>query len=211
MQTPAEYLAGTESAVRHLFDGIAVYMNLLRSAVIPVPAMDESIGTAAGKAKYEAWEKENAGILAAARQAEEKFIAEYFALDTLCGAVLQVADKALKLYGRRVAIPPEWSGVVKSEKAMYCSGRLVRTVPLGLVIHAARNQHAHFEDLLLREPNATVFECLATAHGFPTPVRDPAFDLSNSSLTSFASNITSLIKWRMYDQYVTDMRALLEI
>ena len=51
MQTATEYLAKTESAVRHLFDGIAVYDNLLRSAVIPVPAMDESIATASGSSQ----------------------------------------------------------------------------------------------------------------------------------------------------------------
>jgi hypothetical protein len=28
---------------------------------------------------------------------------------------------------------------------------------------------------------------------------------------SFASNVTGLIKWRTYDQYENDLRALLEI
>lgn len=212
MQTATEYLAKTESAVRRLFDGIDSYLELLRIAVNPVFVTSEPFGPVRD-AEFEAWQVENAESLTAARQAEQEFIAESFALDTLSGAVLQVAEKALDLYGKGVAIPPEWSGVVKPTKAKYCSGRLVRTVPLGLVIRAARNQHAHFNERPLHEPNATVFERLATAHGYPTPepVRDPAFDLSNPSLTSFASNITGLIRWRTYDQYMNDMRALLEV
>lgn len=213
MQTATQYLAGTESAVRHLFAGIDSYLELLRIAVNPIFATSELFGLATRDAEFEAWQVENRESLEAARQAEQKFIAESFALDTLSGAVFQVADKALMLYGKGGAIPQEWNGVVKSETAKYCRGKLIRTVPLGLIIHAARNQHAHFEDRLLREPNATVFKRLATAHGYPTiePWCDPAFDLSNPSLTSFASNVRGLIRWRTYDQYVNDMRALLEI
>jgi len=212
MQTATEYLAKTESAVRRLFDGIDFYLGLLRTTVRPVFVTSEPFGPAQD-AEFEAWRIANAESLAAARQAEEEFIAESFTLDTLSGAVLQVAEKALELYGKSVSIPPEWRSVAKPVKAKFCCGRLVRTVPLGLVIHAARNQHAHFNERPLREPNATVFERLATAHGYPTPepVRDPAFDLSNPSLSSFATNITSLIRWRTYDQYAIDMRALLEI
>lgn len=210
MQTVAEYLAGTESAVLHLFDGIAVYENLLRSAVIPVPAMDESLGTAAGKALYEAWEVEHAESLAAAKEAEEKFIAEFFALNTLWGAVLQVANKALDLYGKEVSIPPAWSDVVKKKTAKYCCGRLIRTVPLGLVIHAARNQHAHFDDPDPHPLTVKVFNLLATAHGYPTPQSDRTFDLT-TPMQSSASDIVSLIRWPTFEHYVNDMRALLEI
>ena len=210
MQTATEYLAGTESAVRHLFDGIAVYENLLRSAVIPVPAMDESIGTAAGRAEYEAWEKRNAERFAAAWQAEQKFLAEFFAMNTLWGAVLQVANKALDLYGKSVAIPPAWSDVVTERTAKYCCGRLIRTVPLGLIIHAARNQHAHFDDPAPHRLTVKVFKLLATAHGYPTPQPNRTFDLS-IPMQSFASAIVDLISWPTFEHYVTDMRALLEI
>jgi hypothetical protein len=212
MQTATEYLTKTESAVRHLFRGIDSYLKPLRLTDIPVFVTSEPFG-AAQQAEYSTWEVENAGRLAARKQVEEEFIADAFALDILTGAILQVAEKALDLYCKEVAIPPEWSSTVKPSMAKYCRGRLVRTVPLGLVIYAARNQHVHFDDRPLREPSAVVFERLATAHGYPSSesFRDPAFDLSNSSLTSFASNITGLVKWRTYDQYVNDMRALLEI
>ncbi|MEO7859512.1 MAG: hypothetical protein ABIU05_03555 [Nitrospirales bacterium] len=36
MQTATQYLAGTESAVRHLFTGIDIYLELIRIATAPV-------------------------------------------------------------------------------------------------------------------------------------------------------------------------------
>jgi hypothetical protein len=113
MQTATEYLAKTGSAVRHLFEGIDAYHNLLRSADIPVLVRDEPFGIAVQAAEQEAWEIRNAERFAATWHAEKKFIAELFAMDTLCGAVLQVANNALDLYGKDGSIPPEWGDVVK--------------------------------------------------------------------------------------------------
>lgn len=203
MQTATQYLAGTESAVRHLFTGIDIYLELIRIATTPVFATSEPHGPAQD-AEYEVWQIENRESLEAARQAEKKFIAEYSALDALCGAILQVADKTLSLYGKDGSIPLEWQDVVKKGKkgtAKYWRGRLVRTVPLGLVIHAARNQHSHFDDPRPYPLTVRVFGLLATAHGYPTSAPDRMYDLSNPSLMSFASNVTGLMKWRTYDQY----------
>lgn len=210
MQTAIEYLAKTESAVRHLFAGIAAYDNLLLSADLPVFLRDESFGTAAQDAEQKAWEIRNAERFAAAWQAEQQFHAEFFAMNTLWGAVLQVANKALDLYGKPVAIPPAWRDVVMEKTAKFCCGRLIRTVPLGLVIHAGRNQRAHFDDPVPRQLTEKVFKLLATAHGYPTSQLDRTFDLS-IPMQSFASAIMSLITWPTVEHYVTDMRALLKI
>jgi len=99
MQTVTEYLAKTESAVRQLFAGIAAYDNLLLSADLPVFLRDEPFGTAAQDAEQKAWEIRNAERFAAA-QAEQQFHAEFFAMNTLWGAVLQVAYKAIDVYGK---------------------------------------------------------------------------------------------------------------
>jgi hypothetical protein len=96
MQTATEYLAKTESAVRHLFEGIDSYLEILRIAVNPVFVTSAPSGPVQD-AEFEAWQIENVESLVAARQAEQEFIAESFALDTLSGAVLQVAEKALDL------------------------------------------------------------------------------------------------------------------
>lgn len=39
-------------------------------------------------------------------------------------------------------------------------------------------------------------------------MRDPAFDLGNLRLVSFAHNITALIGWRSFDDYQRALREL---
>ena len=194
MQTFNEYLTKTESAVRLLFGGIDSYLVVLRGITGVTFVTPQPFGPAFD-ADFSAWQLANAGVLTATREAERKFLAESFALDTLCGAVFHVAERALEVYSTNTTVPPEWADIATSRKAKYCIGRLVRTVPLGLVIYAARNRHAHYNENSLHEPSATVFEHLATDHGYSTAetFRDPAFDLNNPVLNSCAHNAMALI------------------
>jgi hypothetical protein len=214
MQTAAEYLNKTESAARKLFEGIDSYTSILRQH--PTSAFTTSYTDEADfQAQYEAWAKQNAGLIRASIEAQREYVAESFAQATLCGAVLQVAAKAIECYSNNKSVPLDWLSLIKptSKGVPFCTGRLIRTIPLGLVIYAARNQHTHFEDEELREPNVSVFERLAVNHGIKTDqlIRDPAFDLQNTGLVSYASNCTALIGWRSYEAYEHDMHALLEI
>lgn len=214
MQSAAEYIAKTESAMRKFFDGIDSYLEVLRRS--PNPFFVTSNTEAADfYAQHEEWTKDNQHSIAASLEAQEKYAAELFAQATLCGAVLQVAAKALECYSKNTDIPSEWSPVIKPKQkpVRFCVGRLIHGVPLGLVIYAARNQHTHFGDAKLNEPNLTVFERLATNHGIQSsqPFRHPAFDLQNPGLVSFASNCTALIGWRSYEAYEKDLRVLLGI
>jgi hypothetical protein len=210
MQTASDYLARTESAVQRLFAGVESYMSILKQATGLTFVTGEPYGPAQD-AEFAAWQRENAERLVAAKQAEQEFIAESFALSTLCGAVLQVAGKAIEIYGENTVAPAELATAIKGNLTKFCIGRRVRTVHLGLVIYAARNQHTHFNDGELREPSRLVFRLLATGHGYGSgqEIVDPAFDLRNERVLSFASNVTSLIGWRSYENYVVDMRALL--
>jgi len=210
MQSTADYLLRTESAVRLLFSGVDSYLNILKKAT-GVTFITSEPFCPKQDAEFAEWQLENSEQLAIAKAAEREFIAESFALDTLCGAILQVADKALELYGSNKSVPPHLSASLKPHHAKYCVGRSVRTIPLGLIVYAARNQHTHFNEDTLREPSASVFHLLATAYGYGgrQQIIDPAFDLANQRLVSFASNITSLIGWRTYEKYAADMRSML--
>lgn len=210
MQSAAEYLLRTESAVRVLFSGVDSYLSVLQK-VAGVTFVTSELSGPRQDAEFAAWQLANVEHLAAARSAELEFMAESFALDILCGSILQVACKALELYGSNKNIPTGLPATLKLHHAKFCVGRAVRTIPLGLVIYAARNQHTHFNDETLREPSASIFHLLATAHGYGgcQEIVDPAFDLNNQSLLSFASNVTSLITWRSYDQYSADMCSML--
>ena len=213
MESAAEYLKRTESASRKLFEGIESYIGGLQRAVPPV-FVSSSPNPQQAEAEFKAWERRHETEIAASLQAQRDYFAESFALATLCGSVLQIAAKGIENFSRNETIPHDWAGLIKPGQKVvrYCIGRVERSVPLGLIILAGRNQQMHFGDEPLREPNVTIFARLAS---FGTPdgdeaVRDPAFDLANKNLVSFAHNITALIGWRSFDTYQRDLRELLK-
>lgn len=212
MQSAAEYLEKTESAVRKLFEAIDSYIGILRrdSRAVFVTSFVEGEDP---YQLYEKWAEGNQTAIQESRKAQEEFLAESFALATMCGAVLQVASKAIERFSTNTSVPAAWSDAIGNTKSAipFCIGAEIRTVPLGLVIYAGRNQHTHFEDSMPHRVNSAVFEALALNHGYGGAFKDPAFDLSDLRLTSLASNVTALIKWRSYDRYASDMRALLGI
>jgi hypothetical protein len=210
METPHDYLARTESAVRHLFNGVNEYMQILKSMQSAV-----FIGSYTSEEEYrqalEQWNIEKDEEIQHSLAAQRDFLAEKHALATLCGAVLQVAAMAIRLFSTNKEVPPAFSSVLTPNTipAKFCIGREIRGVPLGLVIYAGRNQYNHVEDSKLKEPNRFIFEQLTNAYG--DGIRDPAFDLNNDLIWIYSSNIMSIIGWRDYDAYARDMRNLLNI
>ena len=189
--------------------GIDAYLQIFKSVRPPV-----LVGTYSNEAErgaaLEQWVKEKAEDIEKGLARERAFLSEKYALSVLCGSLLQIAAMAIRLYSMNKQIPVELSGFVKAANAPYCIGRRVREVPLGLVIYAGRNQYNHVDDNKLSDLNSTVFEWLATKHGCGTKIRDPAFDLKAGLVWNYPSNITSLIGWRDYKTYESDMRSLLE-
>jgi hypothetical protein len=215
MQNASQYLDKTRSAATRLFEGIDSYLALLRehSATFVTSYKSEEDF----QKQYDAWCIANQPKIHAALEAQKEYIGESFAQATLCGAVLQLAAKAIECYSKNTQTPQDWTHLIKlgSKPVQFCTGRLIRGVPLGLVVYAGRNQHTHFEDQNLREPNVEVFRRLAVNHGYGKDrnetLIDPAFDLDAKSINSFANNITALIEWRSLEAYESDMRDLLEI
>ncbi|HKU19277.1 MAG TPA: hypothetical protein VJP80_08550 [Candidatus Saccharimonadales bacterium] len=200
--------------MRKLFEGMDSYVELLPQPLVP-RLTTSSLDLAPLSVKFEAWAEKNSEAITASRQAQEKFIAESFALSTLCGSVLQVAYKAVELFSSNKIIPTDLSHIVSkgSTAEPFCCGRRINNVPLGLIIYAGRNQHMHFRKADLRNPSMSVLNLLASNFADQTgsPVQDPAFDQKSPGLVSLAHNITALIGWRSYDAYTKDMRNLLSI
>jgi hypothetical protein len=209
METAAEYLDKTESAVKILFDGIDAYFEVLRNE--PSGVRSHSQGEVPLH-EYVQWAAENPEKLQAAFQAQRSFVAESFALATLCGAVLQIAAKAIECYSKVDAVPEDCQDFFSRPAIRpFCVGRRVHDVPIGLVIYGGRNQATHFNDEELHPLNEAIFRRLS--NGNPSIVdkglRDPSFDLSDRKMTNFASNITTLLGWQSFHEYDEDMRALL--
>lgn len=213
METPQEFIERTQSAVESLFIGIDSYLHILRRARPPVLVGIYSTETEHEDA-LERWMKmkENADAIEARFEAQRAFMSEKYALTVLCGSLLQVASTAIRLYSKNRHIPEEFLDIEKNDShATFCIGRRVREVPIGLVVIAARNQYNHIEDKKLHVLSSTVFEWLATKHGYGTDLRDPAFDLKKQLAWNYASNITGLLGWRKYENYEQDIRSMLGI
>jgi len=215
MQNATQYLDKTRSAATVLFNGIETYSTLLRERSITFATSysdEEDFQT-----QYGAWRARKQSMIQADLEAQRHYMSESFAQATLCGSVLQLAAKAIECYSCNTQIPKDWASFIKpgTNQVLFCAGKLVREVPLGLVIYAARNQHTHFNDQKLRQPSCEVFHRLSTNHGYGKEsletFRDPSFDLEIPNKTSFASNITRLIGWRSLTEYESDMKQLLAI
>jgi hypothetical protein len=212
METAAEYLDKTESAVKILFDGIDAYFEVLRNE--PSGVRSHSQGELPLH-EYVQWAAENPEKLQAAFEAQRSFVAESFAFATLCGAVLQIAAKAIECYSMVDDVPEDCQDWINSKQWVtarpFCIGRRVHDVPIGLVIYAGRNQATHFNEKKLYGLNKTIFQRLSDRNPsiLDKGQRDPSFDLSNPNLTIFADNITTLLGWRSFHEYNADMRALL--
>lgn len=210
MKIAEDYLKRTDSAVRHLFEAVGNYLGTMKLGIHPIFVSGLPPGPEQN-AQYAAWRIEHAEELAEAKIARQAYREERFALDTICGAILQIAGKGLEIYSENTKIPDDWSGHISPKLAKFAVGREIRNVPLGLVVYAARNQHTHYNDRELHSVSARIFERLAAAHGLDSAARDPALDLKNTALNSYAGNVTALINWRDIEQYQQDMRCMLGI
>lgn len=193
--------------MQHLFDGMRRYSEVFARVRPPVFVHDCADGPNLDRA-FNAWQTTNAKAINAALQAEREYIAETFALDTLAGAVLQIAEKAFELYGKGTVVPTILAGVVGVRFAKYFSGKEVRGVPLGAAIYAGRNQHVHYEQS--PRPATEAILNIMARHGHPEIV-DPALDPHNHGLYSMANNIVYLVGWDDYSSYVRDMRQALAV
>lgn len=224
MENIETYIAKTESAVRKLFEGIESYQMLLE----PIPLMPYSKpqpGRAKQLDEYNAWREQNELAVKASKEARRKFSEESFAISVLCGAVLQVAEKAIECCSKNEHVPESARPLVEQERhgiskvckniKRFCIGREVYGIPIGLIIYAGRNQHIHFNARPLMDINVNVFERLALRYEEEAGAGS-AFDLNNPHLVSCASNVTHILGWRSgdardaYDAYAADLKELLE-
>jgi hypothetical protein len=208
---PTDYLKETERAVWQLFDGLAYYRRLLDEMHVPVfitdiPFDDKDEWTKA----FEHWHEENREVIEKSRRKSQEYLGLSFSNATLCGSVLQIASMGISSISKNIVIPDSCKSFVDEgqEGVRYCIGREVRGLPIGIIIYAARNQYNHWEDPKPRRITQAVFDGLALGHGYG-PIRDPAFDLSNPSLTIYTHNILALLEWHSYHDYYSDMQALI--
>jgi hypothetical protein len=212
MTDPEEYLNKTESAVVKLFEGIDSYLK--------IPKVVIYIGDAEDNDAWQYWLNKNRASIQSSLKSQKEFFAENFALATLCGSLLQIASMGIQLFSKNKNISEKLPKNVlkpltlmkpKKQPVKFCTGRLVSQLPIGLIIYAGRNQYNHMDEDELFGLNKAIFNQIAEKYDDDSKefFKDPAFDLENRLLINFSSNITSLLGWKNYESYYSDMKSLI--
>jgi len=198
--------------MKQLFDGLDYYRNLLKDIYHPMFISDVQIGNEdAHKEDFSRWYEENKETIQDSNEKSQKYFGLSFSNATLCGSILQIASMGIDLFSKNDDIPETCKSIVNpGQKAVkFCLGRIIRGLPLGIIVYAARNQYNHWDDPNPRKITQMVFDALALQHGYG-PVRDPSFDLSNSILKIYSHNVLALLEWKSYESYLNDINTLFE-
>ncbi len=206
-RTPRKYLEDTSHTVRHLYLGLES-IELLWQDIEPMLLDD-------GRPKP-GLDKEDFDVLFdASRECPQWAFSEA----VLCGAILEVAFMGIQCFSKVVPkTPPEscrplFDDVSENPRFLkFCVGEERYGVPEGLLIYAGRNQYAHWDEKVLKDPlNKNVFRRLHAE--FPKyPTFERAFDLSNPQIDIYARFILrAALGWAFYKDYVVGMRRVLGI
>jgi hypothetical protein len=206
--TGAEYLEISAPAAKHFFDGLQRHVDLLAK----VDWHDLGFRSSRDKTASEA--------AADIRRADSY----RFAAGVISVSILQLADTGLSTCSQNVTVPSSCAHFVRSSKmARYCVGREIHGLPLGAIIHAARNQGIHWPDERVYDGTKDspagfntftqgVFEHLAAAHHHDM-FMDLIYELGNpfyhgAPIRADAVLLTSL-GWFDYSAYEKDMLEML--
>lgn len=207
------YMKKTETACRQLFRALEHYNRMLKNINWPILISDIKPESDLVSIT-EKWYQENHLEIKTSLSRQKEYNAEFISQATIAGAILQIAYMGIRLHISPQPIPPEFTNIIppNHEAAHFCIGNKIRGVPKGLIIYAGRVQYNHLNDPQLRKIPNSVFEMLASNHGWPVQnIKDPAFDLASHQLENYAANILYILDWKSYSEYKTDMTKLLGI
>lgn len=208
MKTVEGYIIATRTGVAKLFDGIESYREQLREGIAGSTFVTGTTENEATALAYDVWTQANLNALDRSEAAQLQFHEQRFAHAVLCGAVLEVACKAIELFSDNTEVPPEVSQLVGQARwRRFAIGRPVKGVPSGLAIYAGRNQHVHFNEEQLRRVNREIFDAMAR-HGMQEGFKDPGMDLDRYRGESIAANVIYLLGWFDLNAYEGDMARL---
>ena len=215
-----EYLAQTKHAVSAIFEIVQHYSDIAKLSFSPVHSVRHSGAPGEATKKYQEWRSQSSvqQEFEVAKYARDEYFANQFSIHVASGSILQIACKAIDLYAKGGVHSEQCEGlfhnctdITKERGRAYCIGKLVRNVPIGLIIYAGRNQYNHMEEgANLNRLNRNIFSALARNHNYGD-LDDPAFDLENIALDSYSSNVRAVLDWDSYDTYENDMKDLLKI
>jgi len=210
MEPFRQYLSETEHATMALFENLQFYLDLLAEIEHPI-FVSSSADKEKREQEYDLWIKQNRNKILTAIEKGGKYFGYNISKSTICGSIIQIAFMAILHFSTNHNVPDYLANVVKkgSKPAKFCIGRKIRETEIGLIVYAGRNQYNHMDEKSYNKITTNIFTRLAS-HGYDGNIIDPAFDLNNSKITIYSSNIIALLGWSCYENYITDMFDLLK-
>ncbi len=199
-----QYIEQTEHAVKQLFEALAFYQALLKQVTPVIFVCDDTDAES-----LEKWCDQNREAIKIYGTKQREYIGYTVAQSTICGSILQISSMGIQWFSKNELIPSQYQKIIKegSSPVKYCIGRLIRNIPIGLIIYAGRNQYNHMNEVKYRPITKKVFDQLAC---FEYSVKDPALDLENPKIIAYAHNILALFDWRQYGDYLKDIKNIIQ-
>lgn len=206
-----EYLNQTETAVQQLFTAKEYYTDQLKGAIGPTFISGET-DEEKRENEFRAWQEENKEKIATAIDNQTAYFGLTTSNATICGSILQIAFTGIKSFSINSDIPATFNKFIPANKddnrQIFCVGREIRNIPIGMIINAARNQYNHMDEGLSNKLSIFVFDTLAEYHT-GGKYKDPSFDLENPILNNYSHNILALLEWNDYEAYLADMKKMI--
>lgn len=207
--TGTEYLDTHEPAARFLFEGVRRFIELsqaidMRDVGRRSVSPDTQDGAAADYRRFQTYQT---------------------ALAVLCGSILQLADIGLYLCSKNRRIPDSCREFATDDTAKYCVGRDIHGLPLGVYVHAGRNQFAHWGDERTLDGaqswpagfntfTQAVFDRLLKVH-YGHFFLDLVYNLGNDwyggTPNRAADIVFPILHWYDYATYDADMRSMIAV
>jgi hypothetical protein len=191
-----EYMNQTEFAAKQLFNSLDYYHKLLSDARPPVFS---TVGCTKEKFMQELdeWGKVTKKEHDHFSATVEQYMGLKYSHATISGSILQLAHMAISKFS-------DYEGDCKCLTKKYkkfCIGRKIRSVPLGAIIYAARNQYNHWDDEIFSDATKCIFNMIATCE----EATDLSFDLDRRHLDIYSDKALGLLGWKTYTNYRNDM------
>ena len=201
LETLDDYFQKTEHAVRHYYAGLDSCWAYYREASTH-------------------WDvsKVNEPMTVERKEALDRYLKladKYFDLKIseamFAGSILQMAYIAIRFYSKNQEISETYRHLVKNKTGIqFCVGPELYGIPAGLIIYAARNQFAHWDDEQSHPATSVVFDALTIAI-MDNMFADLAFSLSNPSIPVYAKEVLlTALRWDTYDKYLEGIRDILK-
>jgi hypothetical protein len=141
--------------------------------------------------------------------------AEHAALEesraALAGAILEQAHRAITMLSNKVEVNEAYAEkyhLKTDDQKRFCIGPERCGVPIGLIVYAGRNQHAHWEEGDLRQVSKAVFAELE-AHFARVQMFDTVFTIGLVRWSASHYILDLVLKWSEFENYRDDINVLL--